>query len=103
METKRTEKPLLSNFWEKVRALFTNKSPRDEHLVTLISVATDNPAIRDQLLSVLSQEPFQRQSLINTWLEDLQIAGAPVELRSAMTELLDEDIADRAYSLLNAI
>ena len=100
MEVKNQDKSFFDSILEVVRAPFTQNKADDNNLITLISVARDNPVIRDQLLSILNQAPFQRQSLINTWLADLKLAGAPYELRTALSALLDEEIADRALILL---
>jgi hypothetical protein len=94
-------KSMLKSTLGLIQAPFTAlKQDDDSNLVTLIAVARDNQAIRDQLVSILRQTPFQRQSMINTWLADLELAGAPTELRDALSSLLDENIADRALVLL---
>lgn len=102
MENKHTKKTFVRYIIDLIQAPFATSRDDDNHLVTLISVASDNPAIRDQLLSILRQTPFQRQSMINTWLADLELTGAPVELRDALSGLLDEKTADRALDLLTA-
>jgi hypothetical protein len=95
------DKTLLKLILGLIQAPFSSsKQNEDDNLVTLIAVARNNQAIRDQLVSILRQTPFQRQSMINTWLADLELAGAPIELRNALTGLLDENIADRALVLL---
>ena len=101
METKSSRKSVVNAILNVLQAPFLSSDPKgDDHLVTLISVAKENPLIRNQLLSILRQPAFQRQSMINTWLEDLALAGAPPELRNALSGLLDEYVADRALDLL---
>lgn len=102
MAVNRRDRTLLSRFYKAIRSLFKRKSTNEDNFVTLISVAQDSPQIRVQLLSILDQTPFQRQSLINTWIEDLKLAGAPRELQTALTALLDEEVADRARLLLRS-
>lgn len=100
MAAENREKSLLSRAFELVNRTFAQKKAVDDNFVTLLSVAQDSPQIRVQLLSILRHTPFQRKSLINTWLEDLKLAGAPRELQNALSALLDEDVADRALLLL---
>ena len=100
MAAENREKALLSRAFELVNRAFAQKKTNDDDFVTLLSVAQDSPQIRVQLLSILRHTPFQRKSLINTWLEDLKLAGAPSELQNALSALLDEDVADRALLLL---
>jgi hypothetical protein len=100
MAAENREKSLLSRAFELVNRAFAQKKANDDNFVTLLSVAHDSPQIRVQLLSILRHTPFQRKSLINTWLEDLKLAGAPRELQNALSALLDEDVADRALLLL---
>ena len=100
MAAENREKSLLSRSFELVNRTFAQKKANDDNFVTLLSDAQDSPQIRLQLLSILRHTPFQRKSLINTWLEDLKLAGAPRELQNALSALLDEDVADRALLLL---
>ena len=100
MAAENREKSLLSRAFKLVNRTFAQKKANDDNFVTLLSVAHDSPQIRVQLLSILRHTPFQRKSLINTWLEDLKLAGAPSELQNALSALLDEDVADRALLLL---
>jgi len=101
MEHESSKKSVFQTFRHALQTVVGTSPPAgDDNLVTLISVARENLAIRNQLISILDQPPFQRQSLINTWLEDLKLAGAPPELRNALSGLLDEHVANRAYELL---
>jgi len=94
---------VLSRIIEVLRSPFEQKNTDEDNFVTLISVAQDNPQIRIQLLSILNQRPFHRKSLINTWIADLKLAGAPRELQTALAAILNEDVADRARSLLQGL
>ena len=49
---------------------------------------------------VLSQDDFNRQSLLNTWISDLELQSAPMELRRVLTYLLDSEVAAAALRLL---
>ena len=43
---------------------------------------------------------FNRQSLLNTWIADLELQNAPQELRRILTYLLDGEVAKTALRLL---
>jgi len=89
---------LRNKLWPAKDSLMVEQ---DDDLITLISVAQEDPLIRNQLLSILRQPEFQRQSIVNTWLEDLKLTGAPLELQNGLSALLDEKVADQALDLLN--
>ena len=72
----------------------------NEEFVTLIQVARENEDIRNQLLVILSQDAFNRASIINSFIEDMRIKNAPKELISAIACLLDDDVAERAREIL---
>lgn len=72
----------------------------DDDLVSLMVVAREDVTIRDQLLLILGQPDFHRQSLLNTWISELTMAGAPVSLRRALHSLVDDERAHRALDIL---
>ncbi len=73
---------------------------REEMFVQLMAVARETPEMRRQLVTILSQEAFHRQSLLGTLLEDLQMRGARVEFIECIGFLRDDDTAARALELL---
>ncbi len=73
----------------------------EDHFVTLIAIAGEDEAIRQQLISILSLNSFDRISSLNTWIDEIRLAQAPRPLIDALTYLLDDDTADRALALLN--
>jgi hypothetical protein len=73
----------------------------NEQFVTLIQVARENEEIRNQLLVILSQDAFNRASIINSFIEDMRLKNAPKELISAIACLLDNGIAERALEILS--
>ncbi|MCB1644423.1 MAG: hypothetical protein KDI36_03175 [Pseudomonadales bacterium] len=89
---------------EKLKNLFLRspESPDGEELVMLVSVARENPDIRQQLISVLSQEDFQRASLLNTWLTQLRLQQAPQPIITAIHRLTDPQVAERTLELISA-
>jgi len=72
----------------------------DDNFVSLIQVAREDANIRQQLLSILSQERKKRGSILNSYINDLQLKKAPVEFIAAIACLLQDDIADKALEIL---
>ena len=77
-------------FWNKRKSVGDNDA-----FVTLIRVAQDDPEVHATLVAILRQPPFHRKSLLNTLLQDMRAEGAPKNLISAMTELLDDSVAEK--------
>lgn len=75
----------------------------NEDFVTLIQVARENEDIRNQLLVILSQDAFNRVSIINSFIEDMRLKSAPKELISAIACLLDESAAEKAFEILSSV
>ena len=85
--------------------LFGKNKPKvgeSEPFVTLIRVAQEDFGIRSQLLKILSLDKFNRESALNTLLEEMRLRGAPKEIVSAITCLLDSHVADKATELLRS-
>ncbi|MCB1693866.1 MAG: hypothetical protein KDI19_13950 [Pseudomonadales bacterium] len=72
----------------------------EDDLVDLIQVASTDETIRTQLIAILSQDDFTRQSMINTWLAELRLESAPAALIRALADLIDNDKARTALALL---
>jgi len=72
----------------------------DKAFVNLIRVAQDDPKIRAKLVKILSLDKFHRESLLNTFLEEIRLKGAPKEFVSAIATLLDDAVAQRALEIL---
>ena len=78
--------------------MFRNQSRSvgdNDAFVTLVKVAQDDPEIRQTLVAILRQPPFHRKSLLNTLLQDMRAQGAPKNLISAITELLNDVVAEK--------
>jgi len=78
----------------------TKSVAEDEAFVTLIRVAQEDADVRNQLLSLLSLDRFNRESALNTLVDDLRLKKAPKELVSAIASLLDDDVADKTLEIL---
>ncbi len=72
----------------------------DEDFIRFMQVAREDHEFHKRLTFVLSQDNFNRQSLLNTWIADLDLQNAPMELRRILTYLLDEEVAGTALRLL---
>ncbi len=73
---------------------------REEMFVQLMAVAQETPEMGQQLVAILSQERFHRQSMLATLLDDLQRRGAPAEFVECIGFLRDDETAARALELL---
>ena len=74
----------------------------DEVFIALIRVAREDPAIGDRLRGILGLDDFQRSSLLNTWIEEAKLRGAPREFTRALAHLRDAAIARRALEALSS-
>ena len=72
----------------------------EEPFVTLIRVAQEDPDIKSLLLNILSLDSFNRESALNTIIEEMKLTSAPGEMVSAIAGLLDSDVAEKALKLL---
>ena len=72
----------------------------NDPFITLIRVAQEDRKIRRQLLNILAQNKFNRESILNSYLEDMRMKQAPQEFISAIACLLDEDVAGKAMAIL---
>ena len=88
----------------KEMQLYHQKNPsvgENETFVTLIRVAQEDAEIKKQLRTILSQDRFNRASILNAYIEDLRLKKAPKEFISAIACLLDDSIAAKALEILN--
>ena len=72
----------------------------NETFVRLIQVAREDPEIREQLLSILSLDKFNRKSALHSFLEKMRFMKAPEEFLSAIACFLDDQVAEKALELL---
>jgi hypothetical protein len=69
-------------------------------LIALIAAARQDSGLRTQLLCIVRLDSFNRSSLINTFLGELQLKGAPKEFRNAIGLLVDNDVANEVRKAL---
>ena len=87
----------MFNFLRRWRAR-SNTDP----FMSLMVVATEDEAIQEHLLAILRQDRFNRHSLLNTWIADLELQSAPESFIQALGFLLNDDVAARALSILES-
>jgi hypothetical protein len=80
----------------------TQSIAENEDFITLIRVAQEDSEIKSQLSSILALDSFNRKSALNTFLEELRFRQAPKEFISAMSTLLDEEVAEQVLKILTA-
>ena len=78
-----------------------NKSVvENKDFVTLIQVVQQDPKIREQLLAILSLDKCNRESALNTFVEQLQLQKAPNTFTEAIASFLNDSVAEKALSVL---
>ena len=75
---------------------------QNEPFITLIQVAREDRVIGQKLFDILNLEPFHRASVLRYYLDSLRQDAAPEELISAMSCLLDPEVADKTLEILLA-
>jgi hypothetical protein len=68
--------------------------------VRLIEIAQEDLEIKQQILSILSLDSFNRKSALNTYIQNMKLKGAPGDFISAVATFLDDEVAEKALSLL---
>ena len=74
----------------------------DEPFVQLMAVAREDAEIRERMISILEQAPFERKSSLKTWIRSMQLQQAPESFVHSISYLLDNDTAETALKLLLA-
>jgi len=72
----------------------------DETFIRLIQIARDDPEIRRKILGILHMDTFNRKSALNTFIQQMQLKGAPHDFVSAVSCFLDDQVAEKALAVL---
>ena len=71
-----------------------------EAFIKLIQVAQENDEIKKKLLDILILDEFNRNSALNTLIEEMLLKSAPAEFVTSIACLLDNKIAEKALEIL---
>jgi hypothetical protein len=74
----------------------------NETFIDLIRIAQENIDIKERLIVILKLDRFNRHSILNTWLRDLKLQGAPKGLTEALSAFLDDRIAEKALEVIKS-
>lgn len=72
----------------------------DENFIALVQVLKEDDKIRSKVEPILSMDPFNRKSALNTWLEQLKFQQAPKKFMALISCLLDDDIAEKLLQVI---
>ena len=72
----------------------------NQTFVTLVAAAREDPQLSHSLLAVLNLPSFQRQSLLNSIIQEMRLRSEDTDLIAAVAALRDDDVAARAAELL---
>ena len=72
----------------------------NETFIDLMRIAQEKDDIKKKLTFILKLDSFNRQSVLNTWLNDLRLQGAPEKLIKALSYFLDDSVAERALDVM---
>jgi hypothetical protein len=67
----------------------------------LVQTVLEDGVIKNRILELLQLEPFERRTVLNSWLEQLRLRDASENLLSALSYLSDDVMARKMYSLIN--
>lgn len=73
----------------------------DEMFVDLLRVAHEDERIRKFLITVSSLDDFERTSLVNSFVMEMTLKGAPGEFIQAIGALRDKELAAKVKSYLD--
>ena len=88
--------------WRELQTRRRGQPPlaENKHFIALMQAAAEDKTIRQQILAISRLDPFNRESLLNTYLQALMLRGAPEELLNVLSFLKDDDIAQKVREVL---
>ncbi len=79
------------------------KTPTVEDVfVNLLAASNEDPKIRKFLIAVVSLDDFERNSLVNTFITEMSLKGAPAEFIRAVAALRDATLSQEVKKWLDA-
>ena len=73
----------------------------NEAFVHLMRAAQDDQAFQATLCAMLRQPSFHRNSILNTMVTRMCVAGEREDIIRAVSALTDDDVADRVLKMLD--
>lgn len=88
--------------WQELQTRRKGQPPvsDNENFVALIQAASEDKTIRAKIVAIAKLDPFNRESLLNSYLQTMTLRGAPIELITVLGLLKDDDIARRVLDVL---
>ena len=78
----------------------TTPITENETFIRLIQAAQDDPEFRMQGVSILSLNSFNRQSVLNTFIDSMRLNNESEELIEALASIRDDDVAEVALKAI---
>jgi hypothetical protein len=72
----------------------------DENFIALVKVLKEDDKIRSKIEPILSLDPFNRKSALNTWLEQLKFQQAPKKFIALLSCLINDDVAEKLVQVI---
>ena len=72
----------------------------NDTFVTLMRVAQEDSEIREVLDAILGQPSLRRKYELSRLIERMKAQGAPADFVLAIDALLDDQVADKAYEMI---
>lgn len=76
------------------------KMIEDDSFIKLIQIASEDQVVKNQLKTILALDSFNRQSLLNTWIHQLELKKDKSHLREALIPLLNDKLALKCLEIL---
>ena len=75
----------------------------NESFVVLIQLAKEDEKIKERIIAILKLDSFNRISLLNTIISEMDLKGAPKDFVEAFSYLKDDNVASRAIEIINNV
>ena len=72
----------------------------NESFVSLIQLAKEDKEIKNRILMILKLDSFNRISLLNTFISEMNLKGAPEDFVEAFVYLKDDRVANEAIKII---
>lgn len=72
----------------------------NESFVSLIQLAKEDKEIKNRILMILKLDSFNRISLLNTFISEMNLKGAPEDFVEAFFYLKDDSVANEAIKII---